>query len=243
MKFLNKNEVDEPCFKDIMTSEIVFYENKTLEDAIRFCKDRHITYLPSRKDDNLLYQFCENSFKEIKINDFQKVEKNKNVFDNNCLELFKQSEVLFVFNKDKLIGIVHFCDYNKEPILLWGYSKILKFEKGLRKFFINNNLKNEDMINFIKEHPRYKANFEEKLLQSLEPFQCFNLSDLVSLLNHSKILNITPKIISFRNFVMHNRNLIENINYEEANLSYDFDSFKKIFDLVKLFNAEILKIK
>lgn len=115
---------------------------------------------------------------------------------------------------------------------------------------IKNGLKNEDLINFFKEksskNKEYNQKylyFDKKPINNLEPFQCFYLSDLISLLNHKKILKIDPKINEFRNFIMHNKNIVEHKNYGEANLIYDFESFEKIFHLVKLFNTKILKIK
>lgn len=248
MKFINKTEVDEPRFEDIMTIEIYFREEFSENEAVRFLQERDITYLPSRLDNSYLYKLENNLLKTVELEKEQIVDLKKNIFDKNVLGLFKKSEVLFVFSKNKLVGVVHFCDYNREPVFIYGYSKILNFEKNLRNILIKNGLKNNDMKEFFKEKSdnivfkKKYQDFDKLPLKSSEPFQCFYLLDLISLLAHNKILKISQKVNDLRNYIMHGRNIVEHKNYEEANLIYDFHSFEKIFNLIRLFNEEFEKV-
>lgn len=250
MRFINNIEVDEPTFEDIMTRDIYFYEDFKEDEAKSFVKERDITYLPSKIDNSYLYKLVNNSFKKIKVREEQIIKPNKKIFDEDMLELFRKSEVLFIFEngliEDGLKGVVHFCDYNREPVFIYCYSKILMLEKMLRELLIKRGFKNEDMKRFLIDYNRkyyervYKK--KEKYFKAAEPFQYFYLKDLILLLRHDKV-DICDKINDLRNHVMHGRNLVEHKNYYEASLIYDFKSFKNIFDLVLLLKMEYERVK
>ena len=145
---------------------------------------------------------------------------------------------------------MHFCDYNREPFFVYGYSKILKFEKMLRELLLDKGLKNEDMKQFLKEKSHkneiFRGRYEkyDKLpIKSTEPFQCFYLLELLSLLSQKTIIKIDQRINELRNYVMHNKNIILHKNYNEANLIYDFQSFEKVFNLVMLFKEYFKKLE
>jgi hypothetical protein len=248
VKFINKTEVDEPRFEDIMTTEIYFSEDFSENEAAKFLKERDITYLPSRINNSYLYKLENNLLKPVKLEKDQRIDTEKSIFDKNVLGLFKKSEVLFVFSENKLVGVVHFCDYNREPVFIYGYSKILNFEKNLRNILIKHGLKNNDMKECFKAKAdnivfkKKYQDFDKLPIKSSEPFQCCYLLDLISLLAHKKILKISHKVNDLRNYIMHGRNIVEHKNYEEANLIYDFHSFENIFNLITLFNEECEKV-
>lgn len=247
MRFINNIEVDEPTFEDIMTKDIYFYEDFKEDEAKRFVKERDITYLPSKIDNSYLYKLVNNSFKKIKIKDEQILKPYKKIFDEDVLELFRKSEVLFIF-KDGLKGVVHFCDYNREPVFIYCYSKILMLEKMFRELLIENKLENENMKRFLIEkfggkYYRSKYGDLEKYFKATEPFQCFYLRDLILFFRYKGILDISDKINDLRNHVMHGRNLVKHENYYNASLIYNFESFKNIFELVLLLKCEYERVK
>ena len=68
MRFNFKNEVEEPEFQDIMTTEIKYFEDfEKEEDAKKFCEDREVTYLPLKGNNLLVREFKNGHFNEIEI--------------------------------------------------------------------------------------------------------------------------------------------------------------------------------
>ena len=101
--------------------------------------------------------------------------------------------------KDDLHWVVHFCDYNRNPVAIYVYSLLLKFEQSLRELLISKGLTNNDMITFFEKQVKKNKNNEyylrkvenskklekQKEMKELELFQTFHLKDLIDLL-HSK---------------------------------------------------------
>jgi hypothetical protein len=245
MRFKNKNNVDEPEFQDIMTTEIKYFEDfKKEEDAKKFCEDREITYLPSKRDNLTAYEYLSGHFKRNKIENNQKIKATKKIFDKDVLELFNKNRVLFLISNDKLKGIVHYSDYNRESVYIYLYSQILSFEKSLRVLLVKNGLRNKDMIKYFKEKiqngsPKDKKTYKEKIrkinndsFKSFSEFQLFYLLDLIFLLGHHGIATIDQSVNNLRKYVMHSKDFIEHKDFEEMPSLYKFTSFEKIFKLV-----------
>jgi len=242
MRFINPAEVDEPTFEDIMTTKIDFFEDVTADEARRYCKDRAITYLPSKLDRASVFKLEGSSFLRIPIEETQTVAPAKKIFDEDVSELFNKNEVIFVFDKGRIIGITHFCDYNRDPVFIYLYSKMLKFEKKLRETLIRKGLNNSHMKDFFAGKSYENEVYAEKLvgfdklhLKALEPFQCFLLTDLLSLLARNGISINQEPITAMRNHIMHIKNVIKNKDYEKANLIYDFASFEGLIKSFKEF--------
>jgi hypothetical protein len=255
MRFKNKNEVDEPEFQDIMTTEIKYFEDfEKEEDAKEFCEAREINYLPSRRNNFQVHEFTDKHFEEKEIKENQIITPEKKIFDKEILNLFNQNRVLFVFSGDKLKGIVHFSDYNREPVYTYLYSQILNFEKSLRGLLVKNDLKNKDMIKYFEEKNQNgsvkdKKTYREKLkeidndsLKSFSEFQLFYLLDLIFLLGHHKIVTINQGVNDLRKYVMHSKDLIEHKDSQEMPSLYRFASFEKIFNLVLTLYKEKEKV-
>jgi hypothetical protein len=247
MRFKNKNEVDEPEFQDIMTTEIKYFEDfEKEEDAKKFCEDSEITYLPSKINNLTVYEYISGHFKRNGIENNQKIKAKKKIFDKDVLKLFNKSRVLFLISNDKLKGIVHYSDYNREPVYIYLYSQILNFEKSLRKLLLKNDLKNGDMIKYFEEKSKNgdsetQEHFKGKLdeitrnqdsLKSFSEFQLFYLLDLIFLLGHHRIATIDQGVNNLRSYVMHNKDFIEHKDFEEMPSLYRFSTFEEMFNLV-----------
>jgi len=151
---------------------------------------------------------------------------------------------LFLISNDKLKGIVHYSDYNRESVYIYLYSQILNFEKSLRGLLVKNGLRNKDMIKYFKEKiqngpAKDKKTYREKVkeinnnsLKSFSEFQLFYLLDLIFLLGHHRIATIDQGVNNLRKYVMHSKDFIEHKDSEEMPSLYRFASFKKIFNLV-----------
>jgi len=235
-KDLKESEIQlKLSFGKIMTSDVVFYDDSFGADCAKFCQDRNITYLPSLDDFDKCYRFADNKFQEERIDESQKVSVDDDIFVKSVVEKFEAHQVLFVFEKNELVGVVHFSDYNRNPVFIYIYSLLLEFEKGLRKLLIINGLGNKDMIEFFKDHQKNNDDFIEKFnhfsnleiekdMRELEPFQMFYLKDLFGLINSKKILKISESVNDdIRNIVMHARNPVKHKDFEIAGLIYNFE--------------------
>jgi hypothetical protein len=237
-----------------MTDEILFYENAFEQDCKIFCQRRNITFLPSKKDPDLCYKLIGEEFKESQIETTQRVEAKCEIFDASVLAKFEKHYILFVYENNRIIGAVHFCDYNRDPVFLNVYPLLLKFERKLRDLLTSSGLENADMLEFFKDHakdnPVYEKKFidfnypkNRKKMSELEPFQMFNLIDLIALANSRIDLKIPENINNLRNTIMHSKNVVKHGNYEVANLIYDFNSFRNFFNSVKQVKVEMEQIK
>jgi hypothetical protein len=241
------------CFDKIMTYEILFYDNAFKEDCQVFCNRRNITFLPSKKDSNVCYSLVNDEFREQQIEESQRLKATDGIFDDPVLKKFEKHHVLFVYEKSEIIGVVHFCDYNRDPVFLSVYPLLLEFERKLRELLISYGLKNEDMLKFFKEHSEENSYYLNKLesfessrvqkeMKELEPFQAFDLKDLTALVNSRKILKIPETINNLRNTIMHAKDIVKHRDYEIANLIYDFASFEDFFKSVRQLKPKIDEI-
>lgn len=251
MKIIGKTEIDEPTFEDIMTTNIIYFEDLIDIEREDFCERRNITYLPSKTKTFGAYKFSVMQFKFLTITKTQKILYNKKIFDEDILKIFKKSEILFIYDSDELKGIVHFCDYNRDPVFIYLYSLILKYKKDIISLLIEKGMTNQDMIKFFDEH-RDNEHYMKKLkkcmkddfkFKEIEPFQLFELSDLISLLSANEIIKISNKVIELRNHVMHFKNPIKHQDYELETLIYNFQSFENFIINIEIFNKEREKIK
>jgi hypothetical protein len=237
----------------IMTTKVRFYDDAFKGDLKKFCKDRNITYLPSKNDPSSCYKLSGNRFQKEKIQESQKVDVKDYVFDNAIREKFEAHKVLFVFRKTELAGIIHFCDYNRDPVSIYAYALLLKFERNLRELLISHNLTNRDMLDFFEKHrrnPYYSSKVDEfnepqnrMKMRELEPFQMFDLKDLICLLNSKKVYRVPVAINDdLRNTIMHTKNVVRHENYEKSGLIYNVASFSKFFYLINLLRSESEKV-
>jgi len=220
-----------------MTKEVLFYCDELKRDCKTFCQKRNITYLPCKSDYNSVYTLEGDRFKQKKLEESQRVNIKDKIFDASIPEKFKKHQVLFVFMKDDLRGVVHFCDYNRNPVAISVYSLLLEFERKLRELLISKGLNNNDMITFLEE--QCKKPEKQKEMKELELFQTFYLKDLIDLL-HYKGLYEVPKAFNrdLRNPIMHAKNLVKHEDYENSGLIYNFKSFCHFLELVNSLRLE-----
>jgi len=237
------------CFEKIMTDEVLFYDDAFNEDCKKYCKKRNITYLPWKKDTNFCYKLLDDTFKKEMIKESQKVDVKDYVFQSSVLEKFRKHQVLFVDRKNGIAGVVHFCDYNRNPVSVYGYALLLEFERKLRKLLVSNGLDNDDMLDFfLKQNDQYYVDKAEDFKKAknqakrkeLEPFQTFCLKDLFGLLNSKKIYRVPDAINDeLRTTIMHSKNVVKHRDYETSRLIYDFSSFREFFELINLLPLEL----
>ena len=248
------------CFDKIMTSEVLYYDDAFNEDCKKFCRRRNITYLPWKKDERFCYKLVDDKFKKRRITKSQKVNVREHVFQASVLEKFQKHQVLFVHRNSDIAGVVHFSDYNRNPVSVYGYALLLEFEKKLRKLLVSYGLNNDDMLAFFsqkrdnssKRNDKWfygrKVKFFQKAvnktkMEELEPFQMFYLRDLIDLSNFKNIYTVPDAINDdLRNTIMHSKNVVKHKDYVTSRLIYDFASFCEFIELIKLLKLESEKV-
>lgn len=240
-------------FDRIMTSQVLFYDNSFEAICMNYCQERYISYLPSLDNFDICYRFADRKFQEERIDESQKVSVDDDIFDKLVVEKFEAHQVLFVFEKNELVGVVHFSDYNRSPVFIYVYSLLLAFEKGLRELLIRIGLSNEDMIEFLELHQNENDYYKKQLeyysgskikdeMKELETFQMFYLKELIGLVNYKKILRLSESVNYIRNIVMHAKNPVKYEDYEVAGLIYNIESFKKFFESIKSLQSELREV-
>ena len=77
----------EIIIKDVMTSEVLFYDEEFEEDCKKYCKERDITYLPSVNDpNNIVYTLVNDEFEKQTLKESQKIFPEIEIFDKGLLE-------------------------------------------------------------------------------------------------------------------------------------------------------------
>ena len=242
------------CFDKIMTTKVLFYDDLFKEDYKMFCERRNITYLPSKKDCSSCHKLDGDEFKKERIEESQRVDVKDGIFGNYILEKFEKHHVLFVYRKNEISGVVHFGDYNRNPVCVYVYALLLEFERKLRELLISHGLNNNDMLDFFgkhaekhkkNEHYSRKAEGHRKIenqlkMKDLEPFQMFDMKDLIDLLNSKGIYEVPMAINDvLRNAIMHAKNVVRHKDYESSGLIYNFESFREFFRLVNSLRSGI----
>ena len=193
-------------FEDIMQSSILFYEKQEEAGCFDICNYLQIDNLPAL-DGVHFFELVSGAFQEKRILEKHKVDMNTSIFSLGIFEQFKQNKhnVLFVFEGEVLMGVVHISDYNRDIVLQAIQDDILAFERKLRELILLHGFSNEDMLEYYK-HQMGKAKKEKNILfyenklrnfssrkdeiKSLGAFQLFDFSDLMEFAGSSFTKNL-----------------------------------------------------
>lgn len=234
-----------------MTKEVTYYDPE-IEDKLKtYCKEKDITYLPSL-DLKRVYFVIDGKFTNIEIKESLKISPGLYAFDKDLLEKFENDDhILFVFDQNLLVGIIHFSDYNRVEIYTYLYELIANLERDLRKLLVLNGYDYNDMLEFFKKHVNRNDIYKEKFdkfkdygnkFNKVGPFEFFDLADLVALCDNKGIAKVNHEILELRNKVMHSRSGIKIKDYEQDHLVYNFASFKSFFNVVIKLHEEFRRI-
>jgi len=237
--------------KDIMTKDVMYYDSEIDDELKKYCREKDITYLPSL-DLKKVYFLHPEVFENKEIKKSLKIAPQLYVFDEGLLKKFQRGKhILFIFKQKLIVGIIHFSDYNRIEVYTYLYELIANLERDLRKLLISMKFNNCDMLKFFKEHADGDKVYKEKYnkfkdysdkFNKVGPFEFFDLSDLVALCEGKDILRIDHEIYELRNKVMHSRSGVNNKDYEQNPLIYNFESFKDFFSKAIILQVEFRKI-
>lgn len=253
-------------FESIMQANILYYDSMEEAACHDICSQLNIDNLPAI-DGVHYFELKNGKFYQYRIQEKHKVNINDSIFDPSALEKLRLNKhnVLFVFDGNVLMGIVHICDFNRDVVLQSIQDDILSFERKMRQLFILFDFKNEHMLDFLNHkmnkstHPAGPDNYKRKIAQYAErsmdinafpPFQLFDFTDILKFAesrfsgqvhkigNHFVDGKDRPGIDllrELRNMAMHGKNPIVK-NRETA--VYTWDSLKALRDSLKLLERE-----
>lgn len=236
--------------RDIMTEDLYFYDPAMRDICIKFCIDRKISYLPGLDADSQIFKIDGDEANPYILEEGQKINVSMDAFSAELMEKFEKYSVLFVFNANRLAGLIHFSDYDREPAMLYLYSLIMEIEKNLRLILRREGFSNDDIYKFFVdealENEYYKKQKEEyekngDKYATREPFQEFYLLDLIAFTRKNKIVEIdSGKVKQIRNSIAHSKRVVDHECYYAAEHIYSLESFKIFFDAV-IYCQKLLK--
>lgn len=224
---------------DIGNFNPVYYEADKEAELIAYCTKNGFTYLPS-KSKKSVYKLENNRFVRKGIEDIVKVNAFDLIFDQKTIHKFEEpnhNEVRFIVENNEIKGVVHIVDYNSVFISVELYKGLFQFESNLRQLLINNDLSNEDFIEWVRdEAAKSDSDYWHRKLKTLEYrreqmsfanlFQTFNFRDLLIFSKQQKLINLSDREIDnlsdVRNSVAHNKDVTSHTD-ENGSIVYDFE--------------------
>lgn len=250
-------EYPEPKVSEIMTNDVVFYDEKNEEECLSFCEKRDISFLPSHEGDNV-FEYEDGQFRRRELSPEQKVSADANVFSSKLLEKFSENDVLFVQENDRLVEVMHFADFNCKEVYCYLYSRVYDLETSLRELLRSEDITEEDLATYYESKlETSQKDFYQRRLNELRdiveersvtrPFQEVYLQDLITLIhNNHQIFNLSLEqktLRELRNHIMHEKQFVKHKHYDEFAMHYDFDSFESFFQDVRCLEETIRRIE
>jgi hypothetical protein len=226
--------VDLPTVTDIMTSDLVYFDEAIEEECEEFCKERNISYLPTL-DRQRVQKYEDGEFKqrEAKLVRNQSVEPDKYIFSRTLFASFQKHEVLFISEDSNIVGVIHFSDYNSEEVYSYLYNQIYSLETKLRKLLVKNGVHEK------YDWDNHELEDEKRNRDYLEETRLYELLDAAEKFEEEVQLGITYEngtgeaVNKLRRQVMHGKQFIENENRNEQPLNFTQESFKTFFKRVE----------
>lgn len=254
-------------FQSIMERDLFYYDpqlanegDNAVLDYIAFCDNLGLSYLPSLDRRPSYFELIDGKFEgPLSITSDVSVNIHDAIFSPAALEKFRKSphNVLFVMDGLRIEGVVHLCDYNKTPVLMYYYAYLLDFEKKLRELLVLKGFTNEDMIEFYKSSVKrfdgpLQAHYQEQLkktqrekhlkwLETLGSFQSFPIADLLWFVRYLNLVTIEREEIDelreLRNTVMHGQDAV----YTDG-MIFSIESLERHFSRIDLFRKKYGKL-
>lgn len=239
---------------DIQTEDVLYYDVELKNQCYKFCQRRDIDCLPSQDDPNLIYirDDSADSFDVVPVTESRKIDAYQNAFCRETLEAFERNHVLLVHADGELSGVVHFSDFSGSAISVYLYELFFQYERSLRAYLRVRELHNDDMLAFFELRLKDDRNYQRKIKEFRKhivefarerEFQRFYLDDLIGLANEAGKIVLNNDVVKLRNMIMHAHELVDMKDWRTDNLVYDFESFRRFFELALALHADFRKVK
>lgn len=257
----------------IATKRLFYFDKDLNVTCTRICRQLNIEVFPSY-DGQTFFKFdgANGTWTEMETTQEQKIDSEVKIFSSkesseesthsDILKKFDNStsQILFVFEQNIFLGIVHFTDYAKKVVYQDLYKNYFEFEKKLRELLIIKGYKTDSFKDYFQfkadKYPRDKDFYIQKknVLESENenyPLDNLLITDLLEFCYssyHKKkqaILNIgdyeKTTIGKLRNIVMHNK---DNTGSTSSSMPHNFSTFKKDFFIpVQTFKKIFMELK
>ena len=255
---------------EIMQPNILFYDKIAEPACFDICNYLKINNMPSITGTDY-FELIDNKFHKTPINSKHQVLASSKIFTNDIIKQFAQNNhnVLFVYEENALVGVVHIADYNRDIVLQCIQDDMLILERKLRQLILLNGYTNEDMkLHFEKtlaktESENTRKYYENKInsynknkveINSLGQFQLFEFTDLMNFAHRyeknpshqfidyeisGKKISSIEILRSLRNMAMHSKNPI---GRNADTLIYSLKSLEIILSSLQTLRSEYSKI-
>lgn len=234
-------------YRDIMTKEVVFYEEDYNDVFVKFCKARNINFLPAIHDSKIAFKYSKSKgdFDRFNIEASLCVEASESIFKSIAIKRFKLSRILFVKEFGDLVGVVHYCDYNRPPVFEEIYKKLYKLERGLLYLITEYGGKSLEDLEKFMEVNQPSGNKAHRLLtkQDFRDLKV-NLSDIMRFANEKQILIIRniPSINQLRNKIAHSNDLVTKEPLKKGDLKYNFEAFRNLIEGISALDTALRQV-
>lgn len=216
---------------DLMTDDVIYFGDEDEKDLAEFCEIRDIDYLPLKESFEVMEYDGEGFSRKSLLPDMILAPDSK-IFDKKVIESFENnSSVKFVSSGDKIVGVIHFSDYNSKDLYIELYGVIHELEQNLRRFLehkeLNEKVNLEEDLEISNFNPRDMA----------LPLSTSNFSSLIKKIDNSDEIDIdfrqekfTEKdyqIVELRNRVMHSKEMVLMQDSSKQELNFSEKSFKR----------------
>lgn len=220
---------------DLMTEDVVHFGDE--EELAEFCEIRDIDYLPLKNSFKVM-RFDDGGFSKEELTSDMILAPDKRIFDQEVIGSFLDgSGVKFVTSEDRVLGVIHFSDYNSKELYTELYSTIHELEQSLRRLLEHKELEGELDLEENLEISDFNPG------DMALPLSTSKFSYMIRKVNASEKVDIEFKgeefngqdyqIVELRNRVMHSKEMVLMQDGSKDELSFSKESFSRSIDRIK----------
>ena len=237
-----------PRIADIMTTDLLYYDEGCAAECYRFCRQRDIDCLPAIGDPIYFYRRddAHGGFLQDWVTEDRLVDAQTSIFKSDLLERFRRQPVQFVFDHGEPAGVVHFSDYNRGPVSAYLYAQLTAYEQSLRDLAVVNKLEPKHMSAYLDDmarategtddHSYYKGRGRLLIrkagrMPQANPFQVYDLHDLIGMTSYRGSLALSFDVVELQYMVMRLNRLADGADPAADDLYiFDFATFEIFFN-------------
>ncbi len=234
-----------PSIADIMTADLLYYDEGHHDDCYRFCEERDIDCLPVIGDSSFYRRNDEiRGMEQRRLTADRRLNAHTPLFRPDLLDRFRRQHVMFIFDRGEMTGVVHFSDYNKSLVSAYLYLQIAAYEQSLRQILTRLKLEHTDMLAYFKVrietasdtsdrdfYSRARNQFNNKAVKmpTAPKFQAADLRHLIGFVESHGLIELDDEVVELRNSIMHANRLVDMVDPNNDDYIYDFASFEVFF--------------
>lgn len=241
----------QPRIADIMTADLLYYDESQAADCYRFCEKRDIDCLPVIGDSSSFFRRNDEirGMERRRLTADRRLNAHMPLFRPDLLDRFRRQRVMFIFDRGEMTGVVHFSDYNHNLVNMYLYNQIAAYEQSLRQILTTRKLEHVDMLTYFKikiaeagdngdrdfyKRARNQFNTKAVKMPTAPKFQAADLRHLIGFVESHGLMELDDEVVELRNMVMHSNQLIEMVDPDTDDFIYEFKTFETFFKRVQV---------